>query len=346
MKAAILENKGVITYKEVPTPVPGPGNVRIQIKATSICGSDIKRYKSGHRTYPMILGHECSGIIDMVGEGVDKDYIGKHAAVIPLIPCFDCVECKRGTFSACPNYSFIGSRQPGGFADYVELPVKNTLIIHDEIPFEQAALIEPSTIAKHMLSMGKFQEGESALVLGVGSIGLLIVQWLHILKSKLIISADISDVSLEASVKMGAHIPLNLKNVDLATSVFEHTDNGVDISFEVAGVPQTLQQSVLVTRPHGRVVLAGNQPVDKTIPLVFFENLMRRELSLIGNHMSFSEPFPGPEWHDTVSALLNGEMDTDTLISHRFSLSEAPDVFTKIRDGSLKHRKIMFFPEE
>jgi L-iditol 2-dehydrogenase len=345
MKAAILKAQGVITYEEIPTPEPAPGNVRMQVKAASICGSDLKRYLSGHRTYPMILGHECSGTIDMVGQGVDQKFIGKHISVIPLIPCFQCSSCKHGFFSACSNYSFIGSRQPGGFADYLELPVGNILPIPNDVSFERSALIEPSTVAKHMLTMGKFSKGESALVLGVGSIGLLIVQWLRILGADPILAADISDESLEFSQKMGAHVTINLKNKDLKDEVFKHTENGVDIAFEVAGVPQTLKQSVLVVRPHGRVVLAGNQPVDQALPLSFIEDMIRRELSLIGNHMSFSAPFPGAEWPDSIIALQKNQLDMDNLISHRFSLSEAPEVFSKIKSKSLNHRKIMFFPE-
>lgn len=345
MKAAILEGQGVMVYKEVPTPTPAPGNVRMQVKAVSICGSDIKRYISGHREYPMILGHECGGIIDKVGAGVDESFIGKHASVIPLVPCFECVECQRGLFSACPNYSFIGSRQAGGFADYVEIPERNVLIVPESIPFEHVAMIEASTIARHMLMMGNFTAGQTALVFGVGSIGLLAVQWLRILQAKQIICVDISDENLEASKKMGAHVAINPAKDDLITEVNKLTGDGVDISLEVAGVPQTLEQTVLVTRPHGKVVLAGNQPLEKTIPLSFFENLIRRELSVVGNHMSFSLPFPGQAWTDTVSALENSSLDLDALISHRFSLAETPDVFYKIGQRTLKHRKIMLRPE-
>src|SRR5512141_1124184 len=138
MKAAVLENKGILTYKDVPTPEPGPGHVRLKIKAISICGSDIKRYVDGHRMYPLILGHESAGIIDRVGSGVSKDYIGKHAAIIPLVPCFECEQCKLGYYSACHDYSFIGSRQSGGFAEFVDLPEKNFIVIPDSLPFEHA----------------------------------------------------------------------------------------------------------------------------------------------------------------------------------------------------------------
>ena len=345
MKAAILHEKGNMTYEEVATPVPGPGNVRMQMKSVSICGSDIKRYKTGsNRVHPIVLGHEGSGIIDRVGEGVDESLIGKHASIVPLVPCFECVQCQHGYFSACPNYSFIGSRQSGGFADYVELPIRNILIVPDNLSFEYAALIEPSTIARSTLYKGEFSAGKTGLVFGVGSIGLLVVQWMRILQAKTIICVDISDKNLETAREMGAHVTLNPLRDDVVAEVNKHTGWGVDVSVEVAGAPQTLEQTVHVTRPHGKIVLTGNQPLDKSLPLSFIENMMRRELDIVGNHMSFSDPFPGPAWTDSVTALADGSLDMDKLISHRFSLAEAPEVFARIADGTLKHRKIMFQP--
>src|SRR4051794_21543812 len=108
MNAVVLEAKAVISSKEVPEPSPGPGHMLLQVKAVSICGSDISRYVKGHRTYPMIMGHECSGVVSAVGEGVGKELVGKRAALIPLIPCFKCEQCLLGLYSACHSYSFMG----------------------------------------------------------------------------------------------------------------------------------------------------------------------------------------------------------------------------------------------
>ena len=346
MKAAILESQGVMTYEEVPAPIPEPGHVRLQVEAVSICGSDIKRYVSGHRLYPIILGHECAGIIESVGEGVSEELIGKHASVIPVVPCFDCEQCQRGYYSACHSYSFIGSRQSGGFADYLELPERNVLIVPAELPFEHVALIEPSTVARHMLALGDFKEGETAVVFGAGSIGLMIVQWLRILGASLIICTDISDDNLATARKLGAHVTLNPLRDDVVAEVRKLTGDGVDISLEAAGVPQTLEQTVPITRPRGKVICGGNQPLDKLLPMSFIENMMRRELSIIGCFMSYSAPFPGHEWTETIEALLDGVLDMDTMISHRYSLAETPDVFAKIGAHTLTHRKIMLRPEE
>ncbi len=345
MKAAILENQGVMTYKDVPTPIPGPGHVRLQVKSVSICGSDIKRYVSGHRLYPLILGHECAGIIDSVGQGTSEALIGQHASVIPVVPCFRCEQCQRGYYSACHNYSFIGSRQAGGFADYLDLPERNVLIVPDVLPFEHAALIEPSTVGRHMLALGDFQAGETAVVLGAGSIGLMIVQWLRILGASLIICTDISAENLATARKLGAHVTLNPLQDDVVAEVRKLTGDGVDISLEAAGVPQTLEQTIPITRPRGKVICGGNQPLDKSLPMSFIENMMRRELSIIGCFMSYSAPFPGHEWTETVDALLDGSLDMETMISHRYSLAETPAVFAQIGAHTLTHRKIMLRPE-
>jgi L-iditol 2-dehydrogenase len=345
MKAVILENKGVLAYKEVPTPEPEPGHIRLQVKANSICGSDIKRYVDGHRMYPLILGHETAGVVDRVGKGVDKSYIGKHAAIIPLVPCFECEQCQLGYYSACHSYSFIGSRQSGGFAEYVDLPERNIIVVPDTLPFEHAALIEPSTVARHMLALGDFKSGQTAVVMGAGSIGLMLVQWLRILGAKQIIVTDILEDNLQIASKLGAHVTLNPSKVDVDKELKKLVDDGADLVLEATGVPQVLQQTISITRPRGKVVLAGNQPLDKSLPLTVIENMMRKEISLHGCFMSYSAPFPGYEWTDTVNALLDGSLDMGTMISHRYPLSKAPEVFEKIGAHQLAHQKIMLSPE-
>jgi L-iditol 2-dehydrogenase len=345
VKAAILENQGVIAYQDVPTPTPRPGHALMRVKTVSICGSDIKRYVAGHREYPMILGHESAGIIERVGEGVSEALIGQHAALIPLVPCFECEQCQRGHYSACHRYSFIGSRQAGAFAEYVELPERNVFAVPDDLPLEHVALIEPSTVARHILALGAFQAGQTAVVLGAGSIGLMIVQWLCILGAAQIIVTDVSDMNLSTARKLGAHVTLNAAAVDVVKEIRALTGDGVDLTLEASGVPAALEQTVPITHPRGRVVLGGNQPLDKSLPLAFIENMMRRELTLTGCFMSYSAPFPGHEWHDTISVLQAGSLDMETMISHRFPLSAAPDVFARIGAHAMTHLKIMLNPE-
>ncbi len=345
MKSVVLQNKGVMTYEDVPTPTPSAGQVILKVKAASICGSDISRFAKGHRMYPLILGHEVAGVIEAVGEGVNRNLLGKHAAIIPLIPCFHCEECQRGYYSACHNYSFIGSRQNGGFAEYVEIPERNALILPDDLSFEAAALIEPSTVARHLLDLGKFQRGQTAMVFGAGSIGLMLVQWLRILGAGLILCSDVIVDNLNAASRLGAHHVFNPMNVDVKAEVKQLTGEGVDLAIEAAGATLALAQTIQVTRPRGTVVCGGNQPLDASLPMQFIEDLMRKELTLVGGFMSYSAPFPGHEWTDTVAAIRSGELDINAMISHHYALAAAPDVFGQIAAHQLHHQKIILLPD-
>jgi len=174
----------------------------------------------------------------------------------------------------------------------------------------------------------------------------MLVQWLRILGASQIIVTDVLEDNLKIARKVGAHMALNSSKVDVLKEVQKILDDGADLTLEATGVPQVLEQTLPITRPRGRVVLAGNQPLDKSLPLVFIENMMRREISLIGCFMSYSAPFPGHEWTQTITALLNGSLDMESLISHRFPLSRAPEVFEKIGAHQLAHQKIILNPEE
>ncbi|MBE2267819.1 MAG: zinc-binding dehydrogenase, partial [Anaerolinea sp.] len=222
---------------------------------------------------------------------------------------------------------------------------RSIFVVPDELSFEHVALIEPSTVGRHMLALGGFARGQTAAVMGAGSIGLMIVQWLRILGASLIICTDVSESNLETARKLGAHITLNPTQVDVVKEILKLTGDGVDLTLEATGVPAVLEQTVPITRPRGTVVLGGNQPIDKAISLNFIENLMRRELSYVGCFMSYSAPFPGHEWSDTIAALLDGSLDMETMISHRLGLSQTPDIFAKIGAHELTHLKIMLNPE-
>jgi L-iditol 2-dehydrogenase len=183
-------------------------------------------------------------------------------------------------------------------------------------------------------------------VLGAGSIGLMAVQWLRILGAKLIICTDVVDENLVAAKKLGAHVTLNPMRDDVKAEVKRLTGDGVDVALECAGSPQTLAQTIQVTRPRGNVVCGGNQPPEASLPLTFIEDLMRKELRLNGCFMSYSAPFPGHEWTETVQYLLNGQLDMDTMISHRYPLTAAAQVFEDIGARRIAYRKIILQPEE
>ncbi len=344
MKAVVLEDKGKMAVRNLPTPEPRTGNVLLRVQAASICGSDLHRFIRGHKVMPLVLGHEAAGEIVDVGPGVGGDLIGRHAAVIPLVPCFECVHCRAGRYSACTHYSFIGSRQNGGFAEYVELPERNALLLPYDLPFEAAALIEPASVARHVLDLGEFQPGQSVAVLGTGSIGLLAIQWLRILGAGLIITTDLAEANRKAAIEVGASLALDPLSTDPVQAVQNLTGEGADLALETAGAPQTLQQSIRVVHQGGRVVCVGNQPPEDSLPMTFVEVLERGEIRLRGCFMSYSAPFPGHEWTDSLDALSLGRLDWQAIISHHFPLEQAPEVFARMAGRDFTYRKIILTP--
>lgn len=344
MHAVVLEDKGKMAYRELPTPEPRAGHVLLQVRAASICGSDLHRFTRGHNMTPLVLGHEAAGEIVAVGPGAAAELVGRHAAVIPLVPCFECAQCQAERYSACKRYSFIGSRQNGGFAEYVELPERNALLLPDDLPFEAAALVEPSSVARHILDLGEFQPGQSAVVLGAGSIGLMAVQWLRILGAGAIIASDLAQANRQAALEVGASDVLDPQSTDLVQAVRGLTGEGADLALETAGAPQTLQQSIRVVRPGGTVVCAGNQPPEASLPMTWVEELERGEVRLRGCFMSYSAPFPGHEWTDSINALRSGALNWQAMISHHFALEQAPEVFAQMAARAFAYRKIILTP--
>jgi len=343
MRSVVLEGLDQVACREVEKPLPEPGEVLLRVRAASICGSDVARFLQGHRLYPLILGHEVAGEVAEVGPGVDPGWVGRRAAMIPLIPCLSCDYCQRGLYSACRDYSFLGSRRNGGFADFVTLPAANLMSLPDEVEDEAGALIEPATVALHALERGHFSAGQTVAVLGAGSVGLMAVQWLRKLGAGKILVSDLVDENLSCASSLGADVTINAGREDPVQRLKEET-GGIDLALELAGASQTLTQAIQAVGPRGSVVLTGNQPRDATFPAELMETITRKELGVYGTWMSYSAPFPGHEWRQAVAAMQTGDLRVADMISHRFPLCDAETVFQKIAQRTIAYRKILLFP--
>ena len=152
MKAAVVVANEDVQYLEIPEPEVKPGYVKIKVHYSGICGSDIPRVlHNGVHFYPIVLGHEFSGDVVEIGEGVTKVKAGDRVSGAPLVPCMKCEDCQKGNYSLCKHYSFIGSREQGSNADYVVVPEQNAVPFDASVPYEQGAMFEPSTVALHGL---------------------------------------------------------------------------------------------------------------------------------------------------------------------------------------------------
>ncbi len=241
MKAAVLYGNEDIRYDDYPDPQVKPGAVKVRVRAAGICGSDLPRvFHNGAHYYPVVLGHEFSGDVVEVGAGVTNVGAGDTVSGAPLVPCMQCDDCQQGNFALCRHYSFIGSREQGSFAEYVVIPARNAVRYDPVIPYEQAAMFEPSTVALHGIECSRYRGGEYVAILGGGTVGLFTMQWAKIFGSKKIVVFDIDDGRLELSKRLGADETVNTREEGFLSRAMEITGGkGYGYVFEAAGNPAT-----------------------------------------------------------------------------------------------------------
>ena len=345
MYAAVTYGTDDIRYEQCETPVPGEGEVRVKVKFSGICGSDVPRVNSGAaHMYPMIFGHEFSGVIDAVGEGTSSRSVGDRVAGVPLVPCMKCDDCARGDYALCPEYSFVGSRRPGSFAEYIVLPEKNVFPLDEHIPFEKGALFEPATIGLHALFHTDFRGGKDALVIGCGTVGLFTVQWLRIMGAKRITAVNRSREKLKLAEKMGATDVISTLDVDYMEHLTALTGGrGYDYVFDASGSEQMMQQDYLLGANKAKICMIGTPAKDMSFPPRIWKKINWREMSVTGIWMSYSAPFPGPEWEMTSRCLRDGTLVCDDAVIDRIMpLSRASDAFALFKTpGEVRGRVLL-----
>ncbi|WP_077613065.1 galactitol-1-phosphate 5-dehydrogenase [Clostridium sp. Marseille-P2415] len=348
MKAGVVHAKKDIRYEEIPTPQAKAGQVLIKVKYTGICGSDIPRVNGNAcHFYPNVLGHEFSGTVEAVGKGVHSVFAGDRVAGVPLVPCLSCEDCQKGNYSLCKNYSFIGSREYGSFAEYIAVPEKNAVKFSDEVTFEQGALFEPSTVALHGLTCTGYKGGGTVAVLGGGTIGLFAMQWAKIFGAAKVAVFDISEERLDLAKRLGADETVNTKTSDFMKQAMDYTNGkGYQYIFETAGNTATIKMAFELAGNKGKVGLIGTPTNELTFSVKEWENLNRKEFHLTGSWMSYSPPFPGKEWELTAHYFKTGQLKfSPSLIFKVIPLSEIASAFEMYRTPGAVKGKILIDSE-
>lgn len=342
MKACVLESVGSLVYKDVPTPEPKEGEVLLKIRACGICSSDIDRvFKTGTYHFPTIPGHEFAGEIVAVGAGVDEDYVGKRAAVFPLLPCFECDSCKDELYVHCSSYSYFGSRQDGAFAEYLAVPLWNVVTFNDTLPFTQAALCEPTAVAMHACDKAAIGPDKHVAVIGSGTIGIIIALRAQQLGAKSVTLVGTRDQKLDFVHEMGIKQTISSSQQSVPEALSELTDGrGADIVFECVGTNDSLESSVLSTAKSGQVVVVGNPAGDMTLPRNSYWKILRNELTLTGMwNSSYNEQVN--DWRTALNFMEQGGADFSKLVTHTFDLSDHEAAFDAVRDRDTFTIKVM-----
>ncbi|MFD1064911.1 galactitol-1-phosphate 5-dehydrogenase [Oceanobacillus locisalsi] len=319
--------------------------VIIEVKYAGICGSDLSRYKKiGPLTPGNIFGHECSGVVTETGRKVTNVQAGDRVAVCPQLPCGKCEACQSGYFAACPDLLVIGAKKPGCFASFTKMPAENVLILPDHVSFEEAALIEPSSVVLHGLFQTRMQPGKTVAVFGCGNIGLLACQWAKLFGADKVVAIDIDADKLQLAQELGAdEIIQPDKSVSTYAQLMQLTnDAGVDLAMEAAGSVQTSEEVFAAPKKGGEVLFLGIPYSDIMLKRFYFERIVRQELTVRGAWNAVSAPFPGREFTTTLQFLREGKLKTKPMISHYLPLQEGPDIFHKITSGKEKAMKVLF----
>ena len=343
MKALVLEEYGKLVYGDVPSPVVGSGEVLVEVKACGICGSDVHGMdgSSGRRIPPLIMGHEAAGVIAEVGQGVEGWAKGERVTFDSTVYCGDCHFCRAGKINLCDRRRVLGVaceefRQEGAFAECVAVPARILYRIPEGVSFEQAAMVEPISVAVHAVNRTPVRLNDTAVVIGAGVIGLLVVQALRAAGCGRIIAVDLSPTRLELAGELGADEVLRSDEVDVVEAVRERTGGrGADIAVEAVGIDQTVRTAVDCVRKGGAVTLVGN--VSPRVELLL-QAAVTRELSLYGSAASCGE------YPDCLDLMQRGTVRVEAIISAVAPLSEGATWFQRLRDGEKGLVKVILVP--
>ena len=344
MKAYVLNGIGKLDFMDVPKPVLKSGEVLVEVKAAGICGSDIPRiFETGTYHFPTIPGHEFSGIVrEIYGDG-QKSLLGKRVGVFPLIPCMQCAPCKKKQYEMCMQYDYLGSRRDGGFAEYVAVPARNIVELPEEISFESAAMLEPACVGIHALKQIDIRRVKSAVVFGPGTIGLLMVQWLRVLKVKDICIVGTNDSQKGLAGELGFECFYNGRNEDAVGCILRETaGEGCDLAIECTGFAEVLGDCIKVTKRGGDICVVGNPHGDVTLPKDIYWQLLRKQLRMCGTwNSSYIPEEASDDWRMTLKAIADGQLCPEKQITHRLAFDSLQKGLQMMRDKAEFYNKVM-----
>ncbi len=345
MKAIRFMRPEVIEYSEIPKPELRQGEVLAEIAYAGFCATDIElltggmvHIKNGNTTYPIIPGHEWSGTIVQVGEGVRGLAVGDRITSDVSLGCGERDECRKGHYNLCPNREVIGSyrNRQGVFAQYVAVPQRHVYKIPDGLSMEEAALAEPAATAAYAVSKARIPAGAEVLVIGDGPIGQLAAQLANIQGASKVILAGSWDEKLEIAEACGIAQTINYHHEDVAARAKELTDGGPEIVIETSGSNSALTSAVQALKPTGRIVAVSwynGAMVD--VPM---NTLIVKDAELVGSLASPNSFGP------VLRYMAEGKLKVKPLITHVRPLEELESVVKMVRAKKEMRIKILLKP--
>jgi 2-desacetyl-2-hydroxyethyl bacteriochlorophyllide A dehydrogenase len=312
LRAAYYQAERLVDVREAPDPKPGRGEIVVQVHACGICGTDQHIFEGDLSSpYPFIGGHELVGEVTAAGDGVENVAVGDRVAVDPNIFCGACFFCQRGQVNHCQRWTAIGVTRDGGFADYAVAPATNVYSIAD-VPYEEAAFIEPLACVVYGVKRLNAQLGASALVYGAGPIGLLMLQVLNHAGASTVVCVDLKDDKLELARRLGANEAV-IAGPAADAELSKLSPLGFDVIADCTGVPAVVAQMPTHARKNGKLLYFGVNPPAARVEISPYD-IYRNDLTIYGSFAS-RHSFP-----DAISLLQSRAVKVQPLVSRLFPI--------------------------
>ncbi len=334
MKASRFLGNKTFAVTDLPTPHAGPGELVLRNQVCGVCGTDVHIYHgepgSADVNPPVVLGHEYSGEVVEVGEGVTGFAVGDHVTVDPNIYCGHCAYCQNGKKQLCPSMEAIGVTRDGGFAQYSLIPASQAFKLEPTVPWEAAAMAEPLACCLHGIDLAGIQVGDKVCVVGGGAIGLLMVQLAKLSGASQIVLSEPNEKRRQVGLQLGANAALDPTRPDAQEAFAQVLGGGANVVIECVGNVPAVKSAFQFAGKGATVLLFSVPKVDATFDLPLFD-VYKKELTIKGS-------FVNPDTHARAVALINsGKVDFGPIITHRFPLDQLPEAIAmQMSDASIK----------
>jgi L-iditol 2-dehydrogenase len=336
MKQAVMSAPGRIEFREIDKPVPRENQVLIDVKRIGVCGSDIHVWHGQHpyTSYPIVQGHEVSGVIAEVGSPVEALSAGDRVTLMPQITCGECYMCLHGMYHICESLKVLGFQADGTAQDFFPIDADKVLKFPADVPLDQGAMIEPASVAVHAVSRGGDVRGKRVLVLGAGTIGNLVAQVARGSGASAVMVTDLQDYRLQKARECGVDYAINPLREDLEQAILrDFGPERADLILECVGAEDTITQAVQYARKGTTIVVVG---VFGAKPQVDLGLVQDRELSLVGTLM-----YQQADYERAIRLLADGKLTLGPLVTHHFPFERYADAYRTIEEAKGNVMKVM-----
>ena len=339
MRQAVLTAPEQIEFREVPDLTAerlGEDEILIRIKKIGICGSEIHSYHGEHPAtcYPVVQGHEYSGIVTAVGSKVTKCKPGDKVTARPQLACGQCAPCRRGQYNVCENLRVQAFQADGAAQDYFIVPEDRLVRLPETFSLEYGAMIEPAAVGAHAASRAGDLTGKNVVVSGAGTIGNLVAQFVLARGARKVLITDVSDYRLETARRCGIAETLNVAKTPLKEGVKEvFGDEGFQVGFEVAGVESSIRSLMECAEKGSTIVVVAVFAKDPALSMFF---LGEHELILVGTMMYRHE-----DYLTAVEEITSGKVSLAPLVTNRFAFGEYNEAYRFIAENQEKCMKVI-----